>query len=75
MSKTAYIATRLEQETIEEIELACLTYNESKSAMMKYLIIRGLHEYRAARKRDKNSTNVLQLLELQPPFARGSKNG
>jgi len=68
------VGTRLEPQTIAEIEAACLAYNESKANMLRCLIIRGLHEYRAARKRDPESTNIFQLLELKQASTQSSRD-
>lgn len=68
-TKNQTVTVRLNAATLAEIDEACSIYNESKNAMICYLVRRGLHEYRAARTRDKDSTNILQLLELQPASA------
>ena len=63
------ITIRLDNSTLAEIAQACSEYNEHKSAMIRYLVMRGLDEYRRARAADKKCTNVLQLLELKQASA------
>jgi len=69
------VATRLDVKIHAEIEQACIEFNESKCAMIAYLIERGLHEYRTAKTRDQNCRNILQVLGLQQASTNSSTNG
>lgn len=71
-TKNQTVTVRLNAATLAEIDEACSIYNERRNSMLRYLISRGLNEYRQAKARDTNSTNILQLLELQPASANSS---
>jgi len=72
--KSKTVTVRLDNATHSEIGQACLEYNETKNAMIGYLIERGLHVYRRNKKRDQVCTNILQLLELKQTSSNGSTN-
>jgi hypothetical protein len=73
-AKSKTVTVRLDNATLSEIDQACLEYNETKNAMIGYLIERGLHVYRNYKKRDQVCTNILQVLELKQTSTNGSRD-
>ena len=75
MNEKSKIATvRLDNASYSEIDQACFAYNETRNAMICYLIQVGLNVYRKNKKRNQVCTNILQVLELKQTSPDSSTN-